>query len=112
MQAAERPSATSPSQIRVIVAIIVVLYFTTSLMSRVIDLYQLKQREAALVRANQMLVQKTEQKVADIRYFKSDSFIEKMARPLLQWGRPGEKLLSPAGVLPATTATPAPTHSP
>lgn len=109
MQGADRPSATSPSQIRVIIAIIVVLYFGTSLVSRAIDLYQLKQREASLVRANQSLVQKMDQKAEDIRYFGSDSYVEKTARQLLKWGRAGERLLAPSGL---PLATPVPTRTP
>ena len=71
MQGAGRPSS-SWSQIRNLIIVIVVLYFATSLVRTTVSLFQLKQLEAGLARANDTLVQKTDQRRADIAYFRSD----------------------------------------
>ena len=102
-----RQWSASIKQFVAIVLTVVALFFIAGVFSRVIDLYELKQQQAALVRTHRDLEGKISQLQEDITYLQSDSYVEKAARQMLIWGHPGEKLIMTKSV---KSYTPTPTQ--
>jgi cell division protein FtsB len=104
-----RQWSASIKQFVAIVLTVVALFFLAGVVSRIIDLYNLKQEHAALLKAQHDLETKISQLQNDITYLQSDSYVETAARQTLMWGHPGDKLILSTSI---TSYTPTPRSTP
>lgn len=107
MSQSTRQWFVSPRQLLSIVIGIIVLSFVLGLINAGYKYIVLVQRHRDLEQQRQSLVAQIDDLNGQIRYMQSDSFIEKAARSMLLWVRPGEKLIIPLDDKPSPPPTPA-----
>ena len=108
MSEPERQWSASPYQLATIILAIVAVYLLASVVTRAINIVDLRRQQATLQASSDELEATISRLRSLAQYLQSDSYYEQMAHGELYWARPGEKLIIPLGrsIQPSPTAVP------
>ena len=112
MSEPERQWSASPYQLATIILAIVAIYLLASVVSRAINIVDLKRQQATLQASYTELEGTISTLRAQAQYLQSDSYYSQMAHGELYWALPGEKLIIPMGRSPQPTPTVVPARQP